>query len=143
MRRRRKDFFDEMLERFEELFKEVGAFRGGASSMYSISMTYDDYGRPVIRVSAQGDVNKEELGKYLRERYPNAKIVWEGGPEERSTGREGHIREVTIEEGESLRQKRARGVEIKEVDVKRSKVVEVKVEEGREERRKWYDIKVE
>ena len=137
MRRRRRGFFDEIFEEFE-------AFKGGALSTYSIFVTYDDYGRPVVRVSVQGDVNREELEKYLRERYPSARIIWEGGPEGRSVSEGGHVREVTIEEVEDSKQRRPKGVEIREVEVKKPKVHEVKVEDERdEERRKWYDIKVE
>ena len=135
MRRRRKSLFDEMFEGFEELFENVESLEGG-TSMYSISVTYDEYGRPVVRVSAQGDVNKEELEKYLRKMYLNAKIVWEGGPEGRSTTR-GHIKEIVIDEVEGSRQRGPRSVKIREVDVERPKIVEVKVEGEEEGERKW------
>jgi len=140
MRRRRRGFFDEIFEGFEELFEGIEASEGSTSSMYSISVTYDDYGRPVVKVSARGNVDRRGLEKYLRERYPGAKIVWEGGPEEGPVGGGGHVREVTIEEVEDSKQKRSGGVEIKEVG--RPRIFEVKVEDG-EKGKKWYDIKVE
>jgi len=151
MRRKRRSFFDEIFERFEELFDEVEAFKGDFSSSYSISVTYDEYGRPIVRVSVQGDVDRRELEEYLRERYPNAKIIWEGGAEGRPIGEGGHVREhvreVTIREVEGSRQ-RPKGVEVREVETKKPRIFEVKVEGGREEKRKeekrkWYDIKVE
>jgi len=141
MRRRRKSLFDEMFERFEEFFEGVGGLERG-SGMYSISVTYDECGRPVVRVSAQGDVDRKRLEEYLRERYPDAEIVWECGPEGRSTAG-GHVKEVVIDEVEGSRQRGPRGVEIREVGVKRPKIVEVKVEGEEEGKRKWYDIKVE
>jgi len=144
MRRKRRGFFDEIFERFEELFEEVEAFKGGFSSSYSISVTYDDYGRPIVRVSAQGDVDRRELEEYLRGRYPNAKIIWEGEAEGRPISGGGHVREhvkeVTIREVENSR---PRGVEIREVEAKRPKIYEVKVEDEEGGKRKWYDIKVE
>ena len=146
MRRKRRGFFDEIFDRIEEMFEEVGAFKGGFSSSYSISVTYDDYGRPIVRVSAQGDVDRRGLEEYLRERYPNAKIIWEREAEGRPISGGGHVREhvreVTIREVEDSRQ-RPRGVEIREVEAKRPKIYEVKVEDERKEKRKWYDIKVE
>ena len=151
MRRKRRGFFDEIFERFEELFDKVEAFKGGFSSSYSISVTYDEYGRPIVRVSAQGDVDRRELEEYLRERYPNAKIIWEGGAEGRLIGGGGrireHVREVAIKEVEDSRQ-RPKGVEIREVETKKPRISEVKVEgegeeKGKEGKKKWYDIKVE
>ncbi len=142
MRRRRRGLFDEIFDRVEELFEEMGAFRGSSSTMYSISVTYDDYGRPVVRVSVQGDVDRGELERYLREAYPNAKIVWEGEPEEGAAGG-GRVREVAIEEVEGSKQKRSRDVEIREVDAKRPRIVEVRVEDEKEKGRKWHEIKVE
>jgi hypothetical protein len=141
MRRRHKSFFDEIFKRFDELFGGIGELEGSAS-MYSISVTYDEYGRPVVRVSTQGDVNKRELEEYLRERYPNAKIIWEGESEGVSASG-GHVGEVVIDESESSRQRRPRGIEIREVDTRKPKIVEVKVESEEERGRKWYDIKVE
>jgi len=130
MRRKRRGFFDEVFERFEELFEEVEAFKGGFSSSYSISVTYDEYGRPIVRVSAQGDVDRRGLEEYLRGRYPNAKIIWEGEAEGRSISGGGHVREhvkeVAIREVEDSRQ-RSRGVEIREVEAERPKIYEVKV----------------
>ena len=161
MARRRKGFFDDIFRRFDELFKRLEeemeeglrGFEGEfGSGMYSITVTYDGYGRPIVKVQAQGNVDKKAIEGYLRKRYPDAKIEWVGEePKE-------HVRivepfkektEMPVKEEEPKR--RLRGTEIVEVDSKKPKIIEIPIE-GEEERREeskdkkkrgWYEIKVE
>ena len=154
MARRRRGFFDDIFRKFDELFERIEEeiteglagyedFKRGFSSMYSVTVIYDEYGRPIVKVTAQGDVDRREIEEYVRSRYPNAKIVWEG--EERPLHikpiEESHVREVQIEETEKPRQ-RPRGTEIIEVDSKKPKVYEIKIEDD-EKGKKWREIKIE
>jgi len=114
-RRRRTpfDIFDDFFEDFDEMFEK---FEPGTSSEgYSISVTYDEYGRPVVHVKTYGNVDKEALRREIEQRYPGAKIE---GLEERNK----LIR--FVDEGEE-----------------RPKVVEVEGE--RKEGKKWKRIKIE
>ena len=43
-------------------------------SGYSISVTYDEGGKPVVRVETYGDVDVTELHKDMEQRYPGARI---------------------------------------------------------------------
>lgn len=154
---RRKSFFneiDEIIKRFEVLFDEqeeiygLEGFGRSFSSRYSIIVTYDDHGKPIVRVSAQGDIDKSEMERYIKERYPNAKIVWEDG-DVRSHVKpveDNHVREVFDQEHSAFqRTKRPRESEIVELNSKKPRIYEVKME-GRSEGksgREWYDIKVD
>ncbi|TDA34279.1 hypothetical protein DSO06_05770 [Candidatus Nezhaarchaeota archaeon WYZ-LMO8] len=154
---RRKSFFDEineMFERFKKLFEEhedtsgLESFKQSSSTMYSITVTYDNYGRPIVKVSAQGGVDRSQIERHIKEKYPNAKIVWEGESYRSHIKpiEESHVREVSIEEQSDLKQtRRPRGAEIIELDSKKPRIYEVKIEDEGEnkKRRKWYDIKVD
>ncbi|MEM3547304.1 MAG: hypothetical protein QXU47_07360 [Candidatus Bathyarchaeia archaeon] len=80
-RKKRGSFFDEILggieeefERFERLFQdsEVGDYG------YSISVTETE-GKTRVYVKAGKNVDVAELKRTLKERYPGAEIVVEGG----------------------------------------------------------------
>jgi len=43
-------------------------------SGYSISLTYDEKGKPVVQVKTYGDVDKAELRRDIEKQYPGAKI---------------------------------------------------------------------
>lgn len=46
----------------------------GGSSGYSISVTYDEAGKPLVRVKSQGDVNAAQMRRDIERRYPGARI---------------------------------------------------------------------
>lgn len=64
------DIFDEFLQDFESTFKSSAPMGSG----YSIQVTYDEFGRPVVEVETYGEVDKEALRKEIESRYPGAKI---------------------------------------------------------------------
>ena len=71
-RRRKKRFFDIFGFGEEEFpFRQKPA-EGGSG--YSISVTYDERGKPIVRVKTYGDVDVAELRKDIEQRYPGAKI---------------------------------------------------------------------
>ena len=79
--RKRRSFFDEIFgeieeefERFEELFQESEVGDYG----YSINVT-ESGGKTRVYVKAGKNVEVSELKKMLRERYPGAEIIVEGG----------------------------------------------------------------
>lgn len=43
-------------------------------SGYSISMTYDGTGKPVVQVETHGDIDREKLRREIEAQYPGAKI---------------------------------------------------------------------
>ena len=43
-------------------------------SGYSISVTYDEKGKPVVQVKTYGDVDVAELRRDIEQRYPGARI---------------------------------------------------------------------
>ena len=43
-------------------------------SGYSISVTYDNSGKPVVQVQTRGDVNTTELRRDIEQQYPGARI---------------------------------------------------------------------
>ena len=162
MARRRKGFFDDIFRRFDELFERleeemeegIRGFEGEfGSGMYSITVTYDNYGRPVVKVQAQGNVDKKAIEDYLRERYPNAKIEWVGEkPKEHVRIVESSKEKTEIPVKEEEPKHRLRGTEIIEVDSKKPKIVEIPIESDEEKKREeskdkkkrgWYEIKVE
>ncbi len=71
-RRRKRRFFD--IFGFEEEDFPFGQKAAGGSSGYSISVTYDDGGKPVVSVETYGDVDVEDLHKDIERRYPGARI---------------------------------------------------------------------
>lgn len=46
--------------------------RGGSG--YSISVSYDETGKPVVQVKTYGDVDKAELRRDIEQKYPGARI---------------------------------------------------------------------
>lgn len=64
------DFFDFGLDE-EKLFEEM-PMEGGSG--YSISVTYDEKGKPVVEVKTYGDIDTDELRKDIERKYPGAKI---------------------------------------------------------------------
>jgi len=48
--------------------------KGEGGSGYSMSVTYDEKGKPVIKVETYGDVDVTELRQDIQQRYPGAKI---------------------------------------------------------------------
>jgi hypothetical protein len=71
-RKRRRRFFD-LFGFGEEDFLFGGEPTGGGSG-YSISVTYDAKGKPVVQVKTHGDMDTEELRRDIEKRYPGAKI---------------------------------------------------------------------
>jgi len=70
--RRKKRFFD--IFGFGEGELPFGQKPSEGGSGYSISVTYDEGGKPVVRVETYGDVDVAELRKDIEQRYPGAKI---------------------------------------------------------------------
>jgi len=70
-RKRRRQFFD--LFNFDEDFL-LGLESVKGDSGYSISVAYDEEGKPVVRVETHGDVNVKELRRDIEQRYPGARI---------------------------------------------------------------------
>ncbi|MBS7617468.1 hypothetical protein KEJ25_02505 [Candidatus Bathyarchaeota archaeon] len=80
-RGKRRSFFDEIFgemekefERFEKFFQESEVGDYG----YSINVT-ESGGKTKVYVKAGKNVDASELKKMLRERYPGAEIIVEGG----------------------------------------------------------------
>jgi len=53
---------------------ELEATKGEGGSGYSMSVTYDEKGKPVVKVKTRGDVDVTELRRDIQQRYPDAKI---------------------------------------------------------------------
>jgi hypothetical protein len=75
-RKRRRGFFD-FSDLFdfgfdEEMLFEHGPAEGGSG--YSISVTYDDKGKPLVKVETYGDIDAAELRREIERQYPGAKI---------------------------------------------------------------------
>lgn len=70
-RRRKRRFFD-IFGFGEEEFPFGQPAEGGSGC--SISVTYDERGKPVVRVETYGDVDVAELRKDIEQRYPGARI---------------------------------------------------------------------
>ncbi len=71
--RKRKKRFSDLLG-FDEkgfLSSEDG---GGRGSGYSISVTYDEAGKPVVQVKTYGDVDVAELRRNIEQQYPGARV---------------------------------------------------------------------
>jgi len=71
-KKKKKGFFD-IFDFGGEDFLFDDSFQSSGSG-YSISVTHDEDGKPVVRVKTSGDVDISELRKDLEERYPGAKI---------------------------------------------------------------------
>ena len=73
--RKKKRIFN-IFDEFDEFFKEMeSSFKGKTGSGYSITVTYDEHGKPLVNVKTYGEVNKEELRKEIEKKYPGAKII--------------------------------------------------------------------
>ncbi|MHA1616851.1 MAG: hypothetical protein ACTSX9_06035 [Candidatus Njordarchaeales archaeon] len=72
-------FFDEIDRLFEEAFRDFASMDMGGSG-YSIEVVYVN-GRPVVKARLSEDMDREEFERMLRERYPEAEIIIEGGRE--------------------------------------------------------------
>lgn len=71
-RKRKRRFFD--LFNFDEEDFLFGREPIEGGSGYSVSVTYDEGGRPVVRVETHGDADVTELRKDIEQRYPRARI---------------------------------------------------------------------
>jgi len=71
-RRRKRPFFN--LFGFDEEDFLFGREPAEGGSGYSISVTYDEKGKPVVRVKTYGDVDAAELRRDIEQRYPGARI---------------------------------------------------------------------
>jgi len=70
--RRKKRFFD-VFDFGEEDFL-FGQEPVAVGSGYSMSVSYDENGRPVVQVETYGNVDAEKLRKDVERQYPGAKI---------------------------------------------------------------------
>lgn len=68
-KRRLFDFFG-----FDEEDFLLGEGISGGGSGYSISVTYDKAGKPVVQVKTYGNVDEAELRRDIEQRYPRARI---------------------------------------------------------------------
>lgn len=71
-RKRKKRFFD--LFGFDEKDFLVGEGPSRSGSGYSISVSYDEAGKPVVQVKTHGDIDVAGLRKDIEQRYPGARI---------------------------------------------------------------------
>jgi len=71
-RKRKRPFFD--LFGFDEEDFLFGREPVEGSSGYSISVSYDESGKPLVQVKTHGDVDVAELRRDLEQRYPGARI---------------------------------------------------------------------
>lgn len=70
-RKKRKGIFD--LFGFDEEFLFEPELAEGGSG-YSMTVTYDESGRQIIKVETHGKVDTAKLRKEIKEQYPEAKI---------------------------------------------------------------------
>ena len=71
-KRKKKGIFDLLDFREEDFLFGKEPTRGGSG--YSISMTYDDGGKPVVKVKTHGNIDVTELRRDIERRYPGARI---------------------------------------------------------------------
>jgi len=71
--KRKKSFFDLFGFGEDDFTFESKSFSEGSSG-YSVSVSYDDKGKPIVKVETQGDVDAAALQKDIEQRYPGAKI---------------------------------------------------------------------
>ena len=71
--KRKKDTFDVFGFNEGDSFPKTDLFSGGGSG-YSISVSYDDKGKPVVKAQTQGDVDVGQLRRDIEQRYPGARI---------------------------------------------------------------------
>lgn len=105
----------------KKVFHYLEGFRRSFSSTYSITVTYDNYGRLIVRVPGWGDIDESEPERYIKERHPDAKIVWESEDIKShvKTVEDSHVREISVQERSVFkRTRRPQGSEIVELDSK-------------------------
>jgi hypothetical protein len=71
-----KGFFD-IFDFNEEDFlfgRELESTKGKGGSGYSMSVTYDENGKPVVAVKTYGEVDAAELRRDILQRHPGARI---------------------------------------------------------------------
>jgi len=71
-KKRKRPFFD--IFGFDEEDFLFGREPAEGGSGYSISVTYDEKGKPVVHVKTYGDVDVAELRRDIEQRYPGARI---------------------------------------------------------------------
>jgi len=71
-KKRKRRFFD--IFGFDEEDFLFGREPVEGGSGYSISVTYDEKGKPVVQVKTYGDVDAAELHRDIEQRYPGARI---------------------------------------------------------------------
>jgi hypothetical protein len=71
-KRKKRGIFD-LFDFGEEKFL-FGQEPAGGGSEYSVSVTYDEDGKPLVKVETHGDVDVADLHKDIEQRYPGAKI---------------------------------------------------------------------
>ena len=71
-RKRKRRFFDPFGFGEEDFLFGGEPTEGGSG--YSISVTYDEKGKPVVQVKTYGDVDTAELRRDIEQRYPGARI---------------------------------------------------------------------
>ena len=71
-KRKKKGIFDLFDFREENLLFGKESAKGGSG--YSISMTYDEGGKPLVKVKTHGNVDVTELRRDIERRYPGARI---------------------------------------------------------------------
>lgn len=71
-RKRKKPFFN--LFGFDEEDFLFGREPVEGGSGYSISVTYDESGKPVVQVKTHGDADVADLRRDIEQRYPRARI---------------------------------------------------------------------
>jgi len=75
-KRKKKEPFD-VFGFNEDIFSfgnEVKPIKGEGGSGYSISVTHDEKGKPLVKVETHGDVDTAQLKQDIEQRYPGAKI---------------------------------------------------------------------
>jgi hypothetical protein len=71
-KRKKKEIFDLFDFREENFLFGKKSARGGSG--YSISMTYDEGGKPLVKVKTHGNVDVAHLRRDIEQRYPGARI---------------------------------------------------------------------
>ena len=71
-KRKKKEIFDLFDFGKEDLLFGKKPARGGSG--YSISVTYDEGGKPVVKVKTHGNVDVAHLRRDIERRYPGARI---------------------------------------------------------------------
>jgi len=113
-RRRPFDIFGFDEENF--LFaNELKPTKGEGSSGYSMSVTYDEKGKPVVKVETYGDTDVAELRRDIQRRYPGARIEGlEKQPLIRVVGEEESEKQKPEKKTEEKKQKEEKKKEKKE-----------------------------